>query len=124
MQQDDLTDLLRNLARVGASPGFEEAVASRLRQRRARRMQLRIAMGVLLMLAVSAGGFSVHHRRVTRVQAARREQVALAHELAELKAQSAKFAPILLVGRTAGADYVIDLRKPADQALQRTSSTY
>jgi hypothetical protein len=117
----ELTDILQDLPRVEAGPGFTAEVMSRISGRRRHVRQGWTAAAAAALLAVSL----LAHREVRehqRMKEMRQEQRALAAEIQELKQMSSGSDRVYL-GGTDHVDYVLDLRPDARPAGATTATS-
>jgi hypothetical protein len=123
MSDDRLDEALRALPPAGASTGFTDGIVARVAgrgPRRRRRLAARLVLGAglaaLVILAVRSGTAPFHPDSavVGELEALRREQRALAAELASVRALDHQAPPdrrVIYLGRSAGVDLVLDIAR-------------
>jgi hypothetical protein len=110
MNDDQIDEALRALPSAEASAGFTDAVLARLPRRR---WPLVVAFATAGAGAVAAVAALWPRPSLAReLESLRREQRALADEVAQLR----EAAPVIYLGRSRGVDLVLDLDR-----LSRTS---
>jgi hypothetical protein len=123
MNDDRLDEALRALPPAGASTGFTDGVVARV-ARRGRRRQRGLAASLVLGAGLAAlvfvalrSGTAPSHRDpgvAGEIEALRREQRALAAELASVRALDHEAPPdrrVIYLGRSAGVDLVLDVAR-------------
>jgi hypothetical protein len=120
VSDDRLDEALRALPAQAASAGFTAGVVARVSDRpRPRRWLVALAssggLAALVVLALRLGGRPAHREDgvVGEIEALRREQRALAAELAGLRALAPPPPPqqVIYLGQSAGVDLVLDLAR-------------
>jgi hypothetical protein len=119
MSHDPLHDALRALPRERASDGFGERLRARLDEPASRRLGVArpFALAAGLCAALAAGWLwreqALDRQRQSRLSELKREQRALAAELAAIR-QAADVSPVLYLGGDDRTDVVVDLARLAE----------
>jgi len=116
MKDERLDEIIGSLPRVRVSDDFTARVLARIDEHPARRHGFPWMAAAAIALCVLIAGIASQHfvekkQREEQLQAARVEQAEIERELREVKRLSARTSPVVYLGSTMDADYLVDLRQ-------------
>lgn len=115
MKDDELHDLLEALPRAATSEDFTARVLARLDEPARAVPRARWLTAAAVTVLVILGGFTGQYliakkQQEERLAAARLERAAIERELREIKRLSDEVSPVVYLGSSGEADYLVDFR--------------
>lgn len=116
MKDERLDELIGSLPRAQVSDDFTARVLARIGEQSESRYGFPWMAAAAVIIVVLIAGLAGQHfvekkQREEQLQAARVEQAEIERELREVKRLSAQTSPVVYLGSTVDADYLVDLRQ-------------